>query len=155
VRAGAHGGMKMISFKEWCNEQPFIEYIMESTFGDTWDNIGIDAIIRMDGKIRPIQYRIRNTSHFQDVTIRCYGNQRTEDRSYKIINVPYFIYITPDWWVILETKFYNEIPHGDPIENNDGSSFYKYHLNALRPYIYKSDGMKIFTKKKNNMGDLF
>ena len=132
--AGVNGVMKLTSFEDWCKSQPNIDLEFMPKFGDIFDIAGIDAIIKMDSEYKPVQFRIRTTSRYSDVTVRKMSGGSI-DRSYKIGNVPLFIYITPKWWVILDTLFYREVTPSVNISNNDGTDFYVYPLEVLRPYI--------------------
>lgn len=135
---GTNGVMILTDFDKWCKSQPNIELVKESLFGDIFDLAGIDAIIKFNGEIKPIQFRIRTTSRYSDVTIRRQSGN-TKDRSYKIGNVPLFIYITPAWWVILDTLFYREIEPSGIETNNDGTDFYTYSIDVLKPYIVSTN----------------
>jgi len=146
--------MKLIGFKEWCKSHRVIHLIYESEMGGPFDLAGIDAIILYNGCYKPIQYRIRETSQYHDITVRKLSKINNEDRSYKIQNVPLFIYITPEWWVIVDTKFYTSLKPDSQRVNDDRSEFYTYKLVDLQPFIVDYYNIPQHNQQKS-LGDVF
>ena len=136
-----------ITFKHWC-QQNDVQIMVLSTYSDMFDIAGIDAVIEYKRQIRTVQFRCRNRSDYQDVTVRCKSRIMPENILYKIQNVAWFIYITPYWWVILDTSFYEHLMpiRPQPSSNADGSQFEAYPIAELRPYIVDSFGLQPFSK---------
>ena len=135
-----------LKFAEWCEEQQEIKLIKDlaeqSTELETiLDQFGIDALIEYKGQKKTVQYRVRrpNKVGYGDVTVRRFAISQNENRAYKIRNVALFIYITPEWWVILDTVFYDKVTPYDTNENWDGSDFYCYRIHDLIPYVVWSN----------------
>lgn len=131
-----------MKFMEWCESQSEVQLIADLSNQDSemqclLDNFGIDALILYRGKKKTVQYRVRrpNKLGYGDVTVRRLSMGQNEDRSYKMRNVAFFIYITPDWWVILDTIFIDRVKPYDVNANIDGTDFYCYRIEDLMPYV--------------------